>query len=70
LRPDKTRLLLQADNADRFQEPQHADGVGISGVFRAFEADADMALGGDIVDLSWLICCISRIRLVESVMSP
>ena len=45
------RLLLHAENADRFQQPQHADRVGIGGIFRALEADADMALGGEIVDL-------------------
>ena len=45
------RLLLHAEDADRFQQPQHADGVGIGGIFRALEADADMALGGEVVDL-------------------
>jgi hypothetical protein len=25
-------------------------GVGIRGIFRAFETDADMALGGEVVD--------------------
>src|SRR5258705_1659239 len=44
------RLLLHAENPDRFQQPQYADGVGIRGVFRAFETDADMALGGEVVD--------------------
>ena len=45
------RLLFHAEDADRLQQPQHADRVGIGGVFRAFEADADMALGGEIIDL-------------------
>ena len=45
------RLLFHAEDPDRLQQPQHADGVGIGGIFRAFEADADMALGGEVVDL-------------------
>src|SRR5882724_491316 len=44
------RLLLHAENPDRFQLPQHADRIGIGGIFRAFETDADMALGREIVD--------------------
>src|ERR1700692_2821561 len=30
------RLLLHAENPDRFQQSQHADRVGIRGIFRAF----------------------------------
>jgi hypothetical protein len=37
----ESRLLFHAENPDRLQKPQHADDVGIGGVFRAFEADAD-----------------------------
>src|ERR1700726_1116010 len=47
----ESRLLFHAENPDRFQQPQHADGVGIGGIFRAFETDADMALGGEVIDL-------------------
>src|SRR6266702_5928525 len=45
------RLLFHTEDANGFEEPQHADGVRIGGIFRAFEADGDMALGGEIVDL-------------------
>src|SRR5579871_4468196 len=45
------RLLLHAEDADGLQEAQHADGIRIGGIFRALEADADMALGGEVVDL-------------------
>ena len=45
------RFLLHAENPDRFEQAQHADRVGIGGIFRALEADADVALRGKIVDL-------------------
>ncbi len=47
----KTRLLLHTEDADRLQEPQHADRVRIGGVFRALKRDTDMALGGEIINL-------------------
>src|ERR1700687_5502762 len=45
------RLLFHAENPDRFQQPEHAERIGIGGIFRAFETDADMALGGEVIDL-------------------
>jgi hypothetical protein len=45
------RLLLHAENPDRLQQPEHAERVGIGGIFGALETDADMALGGEVVDL-------------------
>ena len=33
------------------EETQHADGIGIRGIFRGFKADLDVALGRQIVDL-------------------
>ena len=38
-------------DADRLEQPQRAEGVGVGGVFGRFEADRDVALGGEIVDL-------------------
>ena len=43
-------LLGQAQNPAGFQNPQHAQGVHIAGVFRHVEADLHMALGRQIVD--------------------
>src|SRR5580693_3634825 len=45
------RLLFHAEDADRLQQPQHADRIGVGGIFRALEADADMALRRQIIDL-------------------
>jgi len=47
----EARVLLHAENPDRLQQAQHADRVGIGRIFRAFKADGDVALGGEIVDL-------------------
>jgi hypothetical protein len=43
--------VLEAENADRLEQAQGTDGVGIGGVFGGLEAHLDMALGGQIVDL-------------------
>ena len=43
-------LLFQAEDADRFQDAQRAQAVGVGGVFGRFEADGDMALRGQVVD--------------------
>src|SRR5271170_3278968 len=42
--------LLEAENADRLEQAQGADGVGIGGVFGGLETHLHMALGGQIVD--------------------
>src|SRR5579885_3016753 len=47
----EARLLAKAEDADRFQEPQGAERIGIGCVFRGLEAHLHMALGGQIVDL-------------------
>ena len=39
------------EDADRFQQAQRAERVGVGGVFRRLEAHLHMALGGEIVDL-------------------
>ena len=39
------------EDADRFEQPQRAERVGIGGIFRRLEADLHMALRGEIVDL-------------------
>src|SRR6185312_11687156 len=45
------RLLFHAEDADRLKQPQYTDRVGIRRIFRALEADRDVALGREIVDL-------------------
>jgi hypothetical protein len=53
--PDRTPYLVgHAENPDRFQHPQHADRIRVGRIFRALEADADMALRGEIVDFGRL----------------
>src|SRR6266404_1434962 len=47
----KTRLSLEAQDADGFEETQSAKRIGVGGVFRRLEADIDVALGGEIIDL-------------------
>jgi len=41
----------QPENPDSFQDPQGAEGIGIGGVFRRFEAHSHVALGPQVVDL-------------------
>ena len=43
--------LVQAEHVHRLQNAQHADGVHVPGVFRRVEADPDMALRGQVVNL-------------------
>ncbi len=51
------RRLVEAGNAfppedaDRLEQPQRADPVGVGGIFRRLETDLDMALRGEVVDL-------------------
>src|SRR3984885_12240796 len=47
----EARLLFHAQDPDRFQKPEHAERVGIGGIFGALKTDADVALGGEVVDL-------------------
>lgn len=44
-------LLFQTQDADRFQDAQRADAVGVGGVFRLFEAHCHVRLGSEVVDL-------------------
>ena len=46
----ESNTLFHAEDADRLQQPQRAERVGVGGIFRRFEAYLDMALGGEIVD--------------------
>jgi len=41
----------QAQQTDRLEQAQRADCIRVGGVFRRLEADLDMALGGEVVDL-------------------
>ena len=66
----ETRLPSELEQPDRFQQAQRAERVGVGGVFRRLEADLDVALRGEIVDLVGLARWTIRIRLVASVMSP
>jgi hypothetical protein len=44
-------LLLEAEDADRFQHAQRADAISVGRVFGLFEADRDVTLRGEIVYL-------------------
>ncbi len=43
-------FLVEAEDADGFQDAQGTEGVGVGGVFGFFEADGDVALRGEVVD--------------------
>jgi hypothetical protein len=47
-------FLLEAEDADGFEEAEGTDGVDVGGVFRAFEADGDVAHGSEVIDFVWL----------------
>ena len=47
----EARRLFQAENADRLEQAQGPQGIGVGGVFGSLEADLDMALGRQVVDL-------------------
>ena len=47
----EARLLLQPQDADRFEQPQRAERIGVGGVFRRLERHRDMALRREVVDL-------------------
>ena len=44
-------MSTKLEEADRFQQAQGAQAVGVGGIFGGLEADLHMALGGEIVDL-------------------
>ena len=44
-------FLFQTEDAYGFQKSQWPDTIGICGVFRGFERDLHMALGGEVVYL-------------------
>ena len=44
-------MFLEAEDADRLQQAQRAERVGVGGVFRRLEADLHVALRRQIVDL-------------------
>ena len=47
-------FLLQAEDANSFQNAQRAHAVYVGGVFRAFKADGHMGLCAQVVDFVWL----------------
>src|SRR5712692_4607779 len=47
----EARLLLEAEDAHRFQHAQRPERIGVGGVFRLFEAHRDVGLRGAVVDL-------------------
>ena len=47
----EARLLAEPEDADRLEQAQRADGIGVGGVFRLLERHHDVALGGEVVDL-------------------
>ena len=44
-------MSAEPEDADRLEQAQRADAVGVGGVFGRVEADLDVALGGEVVDL-------------------
>lgn len=44
-------MLVQAEEADRLEEPQRAHGIDVGRVFRGFEADRHVRLSAQVVDL-------------------
>ena len=46
----KTRLLFQAQDTNRLQQPQRPQRIGIGRVFRLFERYLHVALGREVVD--------------------
>src|SRR6516165_3143639 len=67
------RALFQAENTNGFEKAQWTKRISIGGVFRRLKTYLNMALGGEIVDLSWLgflndaneIRCIGHIAIVQ-----
>ena len=47
----ETGFLFQAQDADRLEDAQRAEGVGVGGVFGFLEGNGDVALRGEVVDL-------------------
>ncbi len=47
----ETGLFPETEDTDRFEDAQRAQGVGIGSVFGFFEADGDVALGGEVINL-------------------
>ena len=50
----ETHPLLHAEDADRLEQPQRAERIGVGGVFRRLEANLHVALRREIVDLGRL----------------
>src|SRR6516165_12677645 len=48
------RTLFQAEDANGLEKAQWPKRIGIGGVFRGFETDLDVDLGGGVVDFGWL----------------
>jgi hypothetical protein len=46
--------VLEPQNADRLEQPQRAECIGVRRIFRRLERDADVALSGKIVDFGRL----------------
>ena len=45
------RLLLEAEDAEGFEEAEGADGVGVGGVLGLLKGDLHMRLRAEVVDL-------------------
>src|SRR6516162_2264578 len=67
------RTLFQTEDANGLEKAQWPKRIGIGGVFRSLKTYLNMALGGEVVDLSWLgflndadeIRCIGHIAVVQ-----
>jgi hypothetical protein len=51
----EAHLVFEPEDADRLQEPQRAEGVGVGGIFRGLEAHLDVALRAQVVNLGRLV---------------
>ena len=49
--PGRSGFSSQTEDADRFEDAQSAEGVGVGGVFGFLKGNGHMALRGEVVDL-------------------
>ena len=47
----EARLLLEAEDPHRLEQPERPEGVDVAGVLGLLERDGDVALRGEVVDL-------------------
>ena len=70
----EARSLVEAENAHGLEQPQSAERVGVGGVLGCFEADLDVALGREVIDLGRLhflddadqVCRVRHVAVVQA----